>query len=46
MVLSNGGQECILPVDRSSKENRVSSESELIGQDLWKQFKRATIPRG
>ena len=39
-MLSDGGQEHLLPVDRLSRENSVSSESELIGQDLWKQLKR------
>ena len=43
-MLSDGGQERLLPVDRLSRENSVSSESELIGQDLWKQLKRVTIP--
>ena len=43
-VLSDGGQEHLLPVDRLSRENSVSSESELIGQDLWKQLQRVTIP--
>ena len=31
-------------VHRLSRENSVSSESELIGQDLQKQLKRVTIP--
>ena len=43
-MLCDGGQERLLPVDRLSRENSVSSETGLIGQDLWKQLKRVTIP--
>jgi len=29
---------------QSAQENSLLSESDLIGQDLWKQLKRVTIP--